>query len=54
MSEIKLYPFLAKNNGVVVFLLLNNPGITSATKGTRILKFSTLMGLIAIYAGTIK
>ena len=40
--------------GVVVFLLLNNPGITSATKGTRILKFSTLMGLIAIYAGTIK
>ena len=37
---------------VVVFLFLNNPGIISATKGARILKFSTLMGLIAIYAGT--
>ena len=37
---------------VVVFLFLYNPGISSAIKGARILKFSTLMGLIAIYAGT--
>ena len=39
--------------GVVVVSLLNNPGISSAIHGARILKFSTLMGLIAIYAGTI-
>jgi len=39
--------------GVVVVSLLNNPGISSATHGARILKFSTLIGLIAIYAGTI-
>ena len=38
--------------GVVVVSLLNNPGISSATLGARILKFSTLIGLIAIYAGT--
>lgn len=38
--------------GVVVVSLLNNPGFSSATQGARILKFSTLMGLIAIYAGT--
>jgi 4-hydroxybenzoate polyprenyltransferase len=38
--------------GVVVVSLLNNPGISSATHGARILKFSTLMGLIAIYSGT--
>jgi 4-hydroxybenzoate polyprenyltransferase len=38
---------------VVVVLLLNNPGISSATHGARILKFSTLMGLISIYAGTL-
>ena len=38
---------------VVVVLLLNNPGISSAILGARILKFSTLMGLIAIYAGTL-
>ena len=38
--------------GVVVVSLLNNPGISSATHGARILKFSTLIGLIAIYAGT--
>ena len=37
---------------VVVVSLLNNPGISSATHGARILKFSTLIGLIAIYAGT--
>tara|TARA_B110000240_G_scaffold193707_1_gene240005 strand:+ start:9099 stop:9938 length:840 start_codon:yes stop_codon:yes gene_type:complete len=37
--------------GVVVVSLLNNPGISSATHGARILKFSTLIGLIAIYAG---
>ena len=36
---------------IVVFLFLYNPGISSAIKGARILKFSTLMGLIAIYAG---
>ena len=38
--------------GVVVVSLLNNPGFSSATQGARILKFSPLMGLIAIYAGT--
>jgi len=38
--------------GVVVVSLLNNPGISSATRSARILKFSTLIGLIAIYAGT--
>ena len=38
--------------GVVVVSLLNKPGISSATRGARILKFSTLTGLIAIYAGT--
>jgi len=38
--------------GVVVVSLLNNPGISSATHGARILKFSTLIGLIAIYVGT--
>ena len=38
--------------GVVVVSLLNNPGISSAIHGARILKFSTLMGLIAIYVGT--
>ena len=37
--------------GVVVVSLLNNPGISSAIHGARILKFSTLIGLIAIYAG---
>jgi len=37
--------------GVVVVSLLNKPGISSATRGARILKFSTLTGLIAIYAG---
>ena len=36
----------------VVVSLLYNPGISSATHGARILKFSTLIGLIAIYAGT--
>ena len=39
--------------GVVVVSLLNNPGISSAIHGARILKFSTLIGLIAIYAGTL-
>ena len=38
---------------VVVVLLLNNPGISSAIHGARILKFSTLLGLIALYAGTL-
>ena len=38
---------------VVVVSLLNNPGISSATHGARILKFSTLIGLIAIYVGTL-
>jgi len=39
--------------GVVVVSLLNKPVISSATHGARLLKFSTLMGLIAIYAGTL-
>lgn len=37
---------------VVVFLLLSNPGIDSAKKSSQLLKFSTLGGLVAIYAGT--
>lgn len=37
--------------GVVVVSLLNNPGISSAKQGARLLKFSTLIGLIAIYLG---
>ena len=40
--------------GVVVVSLMKNPGISSAIYGARLLKFSTLIGLIAIYAGTIK
>jgi len=38
---------------VVVVSLLNKPGISSAIQGARILKFSTIMGLIAIYAGSL-
>ncbi len=38
--------------GIVVVLLIKNPSISSAIYSARILKFSTLMGLIAIYLGT--
>ena len=38
---------------VVVFLLYIKPGISSAIFGARILKFSTIMGLFAIYIGSI-
>jgi len=38
---------------VVIVLLMKNPSISSATYCARILKFSTLMGLFAIYLGTI-
>ena len=38
--------------GLVVVSLLNKPEVLSAAQGARILKFSTIMGLIAIYAGT--
>ena len=37
---------------IVVGLFLNNPGIVSAKQSSKILKFSSLMGLIAIYAGS--
>ena len=39
--------------GVVVVSLMNNPGITVAIRSARLLKFSTLGGLIAIYLGTL-
>ncbi len=39
---------------VVVFLLYKKPGITMATFSAKILKFSILIGLFAIYAGTFK
>ena len=37
---------------IVVFSLLKNPTILVANQGSMILKFSTIMGLIAIYLGT--
>ena len=37
---------------MVVILFLKNPGISSGKKASKILKFSSLMGLIAIYAGS--
>ncbi len=39
---------------VVVFLLHRKPGITMARSSAKILKFSTLIGLFAIYGGTLK
>ena len=39
---------------VVVFLLYKKPGITMAISSAKILKFSTLIGLFAIYGGTLK
>jgi 4-hydroxybenzoate polyprenyltransferase len=39
---------------VVVFLLVNNPSISSAIYSSKILKFSTIMGLAAIYIGSLK
>tara|TARA_B100001142_G_scaffold92610_1_gene94375 strand:+ start:719 stop:1558 length:840 start_codon:yes stop_codon:yes gene_type:complete len=38
---------------IVIFIFLKNPSITSAIYSARILKFSTLMGLLSIYLGTI-
>lgn len=38
--------------GFIVFLMVKNPGITSAKKAARILKISTFFGLIAIYTGS--
>ena len=37
---------------VVVFSLIRNPTILAAIQGSKILKFSTIMGLLAIYLGT--
>ena len=37
---------------IVVFSLVKNPTILAANQGSKILKFSTIMGLIAIYLGT--
>ena len=37
---------------MVVILFLKNPGISSGKRSSKILKFSSLMGLIAIYAGS--
>jgi len=39
---------------VVVFLLIKNPSISSAIYSSKILKFSTIMGLAAIYIGSLK
>ena len=39
---------------VVVFLLYNKPEISTAMACAKILKFSTLIGLFAIYGGTFK
>ena len=39
---------------VVVFLLVNNPSISSAIYSSKILKLSTIMGLAAIYIGSLK
>jgi hypothetical protein len=38
--------------GFIVFLMVKNPGITSAKKAAKLLKFSTFIGLIAIYTGS--
>ena len=38
----------------VVFLLINNPSISSAIYGSKILKFITIIGLTAIYIGSLK
>ena len=38
---------------VVVFLLLKNSTISSAILSSKILKFSTIMGLLAIYTGSL-
>jgi len=39
--------------GFIVVLMVKNPGVRSAKNSAKLLKFSTLMGLIAIYTGTI-
>ena len=39
--------------GVVVVSLVNNPGVKAAKQSARLLKFSTIAGLIAIYIGTL-
>ena len=39
--------------GVVVVSVLNNPEISISARSARLLKFSTLGGLIAIYVGTL-
>ena len=39
--------------GVVVVSLQNNPGKISAIRGAKLLKFSTVVGLLAIYIGSI-
>ncbi len=38
---------------IVVLLLVKNQTISSATLGSKILKFSTIMGLLAIYIGSL-
>ena len=38
---------------IVVLLLVKNQTISSATLGSKILKFSTIMGLSAIYTGSL-
>jgi len=39
---------------IVVILLYNKPGVSAAIMSAKILKFSTLIGLFAIYGGTFK
>ena len=38
---------------IIVFIFFKNPSISSAIFSARILKFSTLMGLLSIYFGTL-
>ena len=39
--------------GIIVFSMYKNPGIKSSKRAANLLKISTIMGLIAIYTGTI-
>ena len=38
---------------IIMFIFLKNPSISSAIFSARLLKFSTLMGLLSIYFGTV-
>ena len=38
---------------IIMFIFFKNPSISSAIFSARLLKFSTLMGLLSIYCGTV-